>query len=84
MFVQYTKHLSHTIPLNVRIFELIFGQKDALMTQLMTRNPGENNVRVENPCNLKRNISHSPIENRVFIFWLMVLATSCCLSLIVC
>lgn len=84
MFVQYAEHLATAVPLNVRIFEPIFGQKDVPMTQLMTRNPGENNVRVENPCNLKLNISHSPIENRAFIFWLMVLSTSCCLSLIVC
>ncbi len=84
MFVQYTEHLAPIVLLNVRIFEPIFGQKDALMTQLMTRNLSEKNVRAENPRNLKLNISHSPIENRAFIFWLMVLATSCCLSLIVC
>lgn len=84
MFVQYTEHLGLTALDNVRIFEPIFGQKDAPMTRLMTRNFWENNVRVGNPRNLKFNISHSPIENRAFIFWLMVLATSCCLSLIVC
>lgn len=84
MFVKYTEHLASNSPTNVRVFEPIFGQKDVPMTQLMTRNPEENNVRVKNSFNLKLNISHSPIENREFIFWLMVLATSCCLSLIVC
>ncbi len=84
MFVQYTEHLASVVPPNVRIFEPIFSQKDALMTRLMTRNLSEKNVRAKNPRNLKLNISHSPIENRAFIFWLMLLATSCCLSLIVC